>query len=124
MISKTSTEPVWIIDIPLAKREFYDREDPKNPGYLRDMDLLYPEGFGEALSGGEREYKYDRILRRIDQKGQRHSLFKEYLFLARKDLPPSAGFGIGIERLTRYICGLQRIEETSLFPKIPGKHGI
>jgi asparaginyl-tRNA synthetase len=124
IISKNHTDPVWIIDIPLAKREFYDREDPKNPGYLRDMDLLYPEGYGEALSGGEREYKYDRIVQRIRQKGQTPSQFKQYLTIARNDLPPSAGFGIGIERLTRYICGLERIEETSLFPKIPGKHCI
>lgn len=124
MISKNHTEPVWIVDIPLSKREFYDREDPKNPGYLRDMDLIYPEGFGEALSGGEREYKYDRILRRIRQKGQTRLQFKEYLIIARKNLPPSAGFGIGIERLTRYICGLKRVEETSLFPKIPGRYCI
>jgi asparaginyl-tRNA synthetase len=122
ILSKNHTAPVWIVDIPITHREFYDREDPNNPGYLRDMDLIYPEGYGEALSGGEREYKYDRILQRIHKKGQARSQFKEYLSIARKDLPPSAGFGIGIERLTRYICGLKRIEETSLFPKIPGKY--
>lgn len=124
MISKTHKEPVWIVDIPLTSREFYDREDLSNPGYLRDMDLIYPEGYGEALSGGEREYEYDRITQRILKKGQTLSQFKDYLKLAKEDLPPSAGFGIGIERLTRYVCGLKRIEETSLFPKIPGKHCI
>jgi len=120
-ISKAHKEPVWIIDISLESREFYDREDSKNPGYLRDMDLIYPEGYGEALSGGEREYEYERIKQRILKKGQELSQFKDYLQLAKNDLPPSAGFGIGIERLTRYICGLKRIEEASLFPKIPGK---
>jgi asparaginyl-tRNA synthetase len=124
MISKNHAEPVWIVDIPLTSREFYDREDLSNPGYLRDMDLLYPEGYGEALSGGEREYLYNRITQRIRKKGQELSQFKDYLTLAKEGLPPSAGFGIGIERLTRYICGLKRIEETALFPKIPGKHCI
>ncbi len=124
IISKTHKEPVWIVDFPLTNREFYDGEDPKRPGVLRDMDLIYPEGYGEALSGGEREYKYDRIKQRILKKGQKPSQFKEYLTLAKDDLPPSAGFGIGIERLTRYICGLKRIEETTLFPKIPGKRCI
>jgi len=124
IISKTHKEPVWIVDFPLTNREFYDGEDPKRPGVLRDMDLIYPEGYGEALSGGEREYKYDRIKQRILKKGQKLSQFKEYLTLAKDDLPPSAGFGIGIERLTRYICGLKRIEETTLFPKIPGKRCI
>ena len=124
IISKTHTEPVWIIDIPLKNREFYDKEDPEKPGFLRDMDLIYPEGFGEALSGGEREYEYERIKTRIRKKGQKLSQFKDYLRLAKEDLPPSAGFGIGIERLTRYICGLKRIEYASLFPKIPGKYCI
>lgn len=122
IISKTHTEPVWIIDISLRNREFYDKEDPDKPGFLRDMDLIYPEGYGEALSGGEREYEYERIKIRIQQKGQKLSQFKEYLRLAKEDLPASAGFGIGIERLTRYICGLKRIEDASLFPKVPGKY--
>jgi asparaginyl-tRNA synthetase len=124
MISESHHEPVWIIDIPLQQREFYDKEDPSNPGYLRDMDLIYPESYGEALSGGEREYEYKRITQRILRKGQTLSKFKNYLELAKGNLPSSAGFGIGIERLTRYVCGLQRIEETSLFPKIPGKYCI
>jgi len=123
-ISKTHKEPVWIVDLPLTSREFYDREDPESPGVLRDMDLIYPEGYGEALSGGERECQYERIKKRILKKGNKLSQFKEYLKLAKDDLPPSAGFGIGIERLTWYICGLKRIEETTLFPKIPGKHCI
>ena len=121
MISNTNTEPVWVIDIPIMCREFYDKEDLENPGYLLDMDLIYPEGYGEALSGGEREHEYERIKSRILKKGQTLEQFKEYLKLAKNDLPASAGFGIGIERLTRYICGLGCIEETSLFPKIPGK---
>jgi len=121
VISKTYNEPVWIIDIPLTSREFYDKENLEKPGFLRDMDLIYPEGYGEALSGGEREYEYERIKERILKKGQNLSQFKEYLELAEKGLPSSAGFGIGIERLTRFICGLKRIEESSLFPKIPGK---
>lgn len=124
IISKTHKEPVWIVDLSLTSREFYDREDPESSGVLRDMDLIYPEGYGEALSGGEREYQYERIKQRILKKGQKLSQFKEYLTIAKEDLPRSAGFGIGIERLTLYICGLKRIEEVSLFPKIPGKHCI
>ena len=124
MISKTHTEPVWITDIPLKNREFYDKENPEKPNFLLDMDLIYPEGYGEALSGGEREYEYERIKTRIRKKGQKLSQFKEYLHLARDGLPPSAGFGIGIERLTSYICGLKQIEDATLFPKIPGKYCI
>jgi len=124
IISKIHDEPVWLIDIPLKSREFYDKEDPEHPGILRDMDLIYPEGYGEALSGGEREYEFERIKTRIHKKGQTLEQFKDYIKLAKNGLLPSAGFGIGIERLTRYICGLKTIDEASLFPKIPGKKCI
>ncbi|KAA8923501.1 asparagine synthetase A [Thermoplasma sp.] len=120
ILSSEMKEPFWIVDIPLEKREFYDREDPSRPGILVDMDLIYPEGYGEALSGGEREYELSRIIDRIHRKGQTEEQFKWYIEFAREGLNPSAGFGIGIERLTRFICGLERIEDAHPFPKIPG----
>ena len=124
VVSKKYKEPVWIVDMPIMHREFYDREHENKSGYLADMDLIYPDGYGEALSGGEREYEYEQIKKRMKIKGKKYSEFNEYLEIAEKGLPPSAGFGIGIERLTRFICGLRKIEETTLFPKIPGKRCI
>ncbi len=124
ILSEGEKDPFWIVDIPLEKREFYDREKDGEPGILADMDMIYPEGFGEALSGGEREYKYSRILERIEKKKQTPEQFRWFLEVAKDDLKPSAGFGIGIERLIRYICGFPRIEMVHPFPKIPGKVSI
>ncbi len=121
VLSKEKEKPFWIIDFPVSAREFYDRENPKNTGILVDMDMVYPEGHGEALSGGEREYEYEKVLMRMKKKGMNLSDFNRYLNIVKCGLPPSAGFGMGIERLTRFICGLDRIENTTLFPKIPGK---
>jgi len=120
VISQQHDEPVWIIDIALEAREFYDREDPDRPGTLLDMDLLYPEGFGEALSGGEREHTFERVRQRIEKMGLEPAEFELYLAFTKRGLPASAGFGIGIERLTRFVCGLRTIEEVALFPKVPG----
>ena len=119
-LSKEAKGPIWLTDIPIERREFYDREDPKRPGILLDMDLIYPEGYGEAMSGGEREYEYSRIVQRITKSGKRPEDFKKYLELAKKGLPHSSGFGFGIERLTRYICGLESVKMARLFPKVPG----
>jgi len=121
ILSKGSDEPFWIIDIPLLDREFYDFEDPEQEGILRDMDLVYPEGFGEASSGGEREFEYERIVERIHRKDQDVNDFEILLEMASKGLYASSGFGIGIERLVRYICGFSRIEDAAMFPKIPGQ---
>ncbi|MHC1604865.1 MAG: asparagine synthetase A [Candidatus Methanofastidiosia archaeon] len=120
-LSRDASEPFWIVDIPLEAREFYDREDSGKKGYLLDMDMIYPEGFGEASSGGEREYEFERIVERIKKKQQDMSNFSILLSMASKGLEPSAGFGIGIERLVRYICGFKRIDDVALFPKIPGR---
>lgn len=120
VLSARLDAPTWVIDFPRRVREFYDREDPERPEILLDMDLVYPEGFGEALSGGERESEYARILDRLDRDGIPHEQFAVYLEYAKEELPRSAGFGIGIERLTRFVAGLDRIEDARLFPKTPG----
>jgi len=121
ILSKKMKDPFWLIDIPDWKREFYDKEDPRRPGILLDMDVIYPEGFGEGLSGGMRENKYDKIKERIIRQDLDPNDYKLYLELAKLGLPPSGGFGIGIERITRYICGLKHVKDATLFPKIPGE---
>ncbi len=120
-LSRKMKTPFWIIDFPIEAREFYDREDPKRPGILLDMDLVYPEGYGEALSGGEREYLPERIRKRIELQGLDPAQYQNLLSLSEEGLPPSAGFGIGIERLVRYICGLAHVSEARLFPRVPGE---
>ncbi len=122
-LSASLSAPTWLIDFPRSVREFYDREDPQRPDILLDMDLIYPEGYGEALSGGEREHTLLRILRRLEQDALDKDKFFQYLAVAAAGIPPSAGFGIGIERLTRFVCGLDQIEQARLFPKTPGKIG-
>ncbi|MFC2095420.1 asparagine synthetase A [Candidatus Bipolaricaulota bacterium] len=119
-LSATLEDPTWVIDFPRRIREFYDREDPDRPDVLLDMDLMYPEGYGEALSGGEREYELDRINDRLARDGIPTAKFARYLEEVERGVPRSAGFGIGIERLTRFVCGLDRIEDARLFPKAPG----
>ena len=111
--------PFWAV---CFKREFYDREDPEKPGHYRNYDLIYPEGFGEGLSGGEREWQYDRIISRIRRDGLDLSRFKEYLYVARRGLLiPSAGAGIGVERLVRFITGAKHVGDVQPFRRVPGE---
>ncbi|RLF78478.1 asparagine synthetase A [Palaeococcus sp. (in: euryarchaeotes)] len=113
--SKAMREPFWIVDI---SREFYDREDQ---GHFRNYDLIMPEGFGEISSGGEREWQYERIVKKLKDSGLSLEAFKPYLEVAKAGkLKPSAGAGIGVERLVRYIVGAKHIAEVQPFPRIPG----
>ncbi|MEM3596969.1 MAG: asparagine synthetase A [Candidatus Bathyarchaeia archaeon] len=115
LLSKIN-EPVWIVNIP---REFYDFEDFEN-GFWDNYDLFLPK-YGEVLSGGRREWEYKKIVSKMDRDGVRKENFDVILKLARDGkIKPSAGAGIGIERLVAWIVGARHIGETQLFPKIPG----
>ncbi|WP_148883734.1 asparagine synthetase A [Thermococcus aciditolerans] len=116
--SKAMKEPFWVTDI---KREFYDREDPEKPGHFRNYDLYLPEGYGEVSSGGEREWEYEVIVRKMKSAGISLEAFRPYLEVAKAGLlRPSAGAGIGVERLIRYMVGAKHIAEVQPFPRIPG----
>ncbi len=120
LLSGVHGEPFFIYDYPRGARGFYDREDPERPGVLRDFDMLYPEGFGEAVSGAEREYELVKVLERMRETGENPKKYRWYLEMLREGIEPSAGFGIGVERLTRFVTGVPHIYMARPYPKLPG----
>ena len=120
VLSESLGDFFWVTDYPMTARGFYDLEDEGRPGILRDFDLYYPEGYGEAVSGGEREYMYERVVARMRATGEDPGKYGWYLGMLREGAKPSAGFGIGVERLTRYVCGMDYLWDSVPFPKVPG----
>jgi asparaginyl-tRNA synthetase len=111
-----SEEPFWVTNLP---REFYDFEDPKS-GKWDNYDLFLP-GYGEVLSGARREFEYAKINGKIERDGLKKENYKLVLKLAKEGrLKPTAGAGIGIERLVSWIVGAKHVGETQVFPKVPG----
>ena len=112
--------PFWAI---CHDREFYDKKDWSREGdHFLNYDLIYPEGFGEALSGAEREYEYDRLMQRISEDKLDPSKYRSYLDLAKEGLlSPSAGGGLGVERMVRYLTGSKHIGDVQVFRRIPGE---
>jgi len=108
--------PVWVTNLP---REFYDFEDFQS-GKWDNYDLLLPQ-YGEVLSGARREFEFGKIDKKMERDNVRKENYSLLLRLAEEGrLKPSAGAGIGIERLVNWIGGAKHIGETQLFPKIPG----
>jgi asparaginyl-tRNA synthetase len=108
-------KPFWVVNIP---REFYDFEDEN--GNWKNYDLFLP-GLGEVLSGSKREYEYKKIVGKMERDGVKKENYKTLLDLAKKgEIKPSAGAGIGIERLVSWIVGVKHIGEVQPFPRIPG----
>lgn len=109
-------EPTWVINIP---REFYDYEDFE-AGKWDNYDLYLPQ-LGEVLSGSKREWEYDKIMVKMERDKVRKDNYKVLLRLAKDGkLKPTAGGGIGLERLVAWIVGARHVGETQPFPKIPG----
>ncbi|MCU1719028.1 asparagine synthetase A [Pseudomonas sp. 5P_3.1_Bac2] len=103
------------------RREFYDRETPGQRGTYNNYDLIYPYGYGEALSGAEREFEYEQLLYRMKELAMDLQPFGNYLEAARRGLlQPSAGGGLGIERLLKFICGKRHIRDVALFDRTVG----
>ncbi len=111
-------QPFWAL---CHKREFYDKEDEKEPGHYLNYDLVYPLGYGEALSGAEREFDYRRIVSRMGADRLSNEIYGAYLEEARKGFVPSAGAGFGIERLTRFLTRADHIGDVQLFRRVPGE---
>ena len=120
LLSAKASRPFFVTDYPKGSRGFYDREDPARPGTLRNFDLLAPEGYGELASGGEREHAYGAIIARMRETGENPTKYRWYLDMVRAGIPASAGFGLGVQRLTRYIAGVDHAWQTVAFPKVPG----
>lgn len=118
LMSSTESSPFFITN---HRREFYDKESAPGSGRFNNFDLVYPEGYGEALSGGEREFEYTRVIQRMSETGVSIEPFSSYLCMAKKGLLlPSAGGGLGIERLMRFICGMRHIRDVTLFDRSVG----
>jgi asparaginyl-tRNA synthetase len=115
-ISEEISEPVWVTNIP---REFYDFEDFKT-GKWDNYDLFLPQ-FGEVLSGAKREFEYKKILKKIERDQVKKENYALVLKMAKEGrLKPTAGGGIGMERLVGWIAGVKHIAECQPFPRVPG----
>lgn len=121
-LSKIFGGPFFIEDYPKGSRGFYDKSVSEKQ---LSFDLIYPEGFGEAVSGSERETDIGLVKRKLEAVGEKPQEYEWFIgLLGKGKIRQTAGFGFGLERLTRYICGLERIEEATPFPKVPGGEGV
>ena len=85
------------------------------------MDILAPEGYGEIVGGSERETSIDILLERIKDEGLNQDDYEWFLDLRRFGSVPHSGFGMGLERVVAWVCGLSHIRETTPFARTMGR---
>ena len=117
IVSKQFEVPFFITGYPLSARSFYHLTEEKNDKVTRSADMIAPEGYGEIATGGQRIHDYNQLMSRIVSQDLPTEAFEWYLELRKYGMPEHSGFGIGAERVTRWMCGLKHIRATSLFPR-------
>jgi len=117
-ISSQFDKPVMVHHYPAAVKAFYMARDPERPELALGVDVLAPEGYGEVIGGGERATSLEFLREQIALHELPEEAFQWYLDLRRYGTVPHAGFGMGIERCTAWMCGIEHIRETIPFPRM------
>ena len=110
-------KPVIVYGFPSSIKAFYMKRDPENEKVVLGMDILAPEGYGEIVGGSEREINIDVLLSRINEEGLNRKDYEWFLDLRRYGSVPHSGFGMGLERVVAWICGISHIRETIPFAR-------
>ena len=118
LLSEGSEKPLLVHRYPSQVKAFYMAPDPARPEVALCVDMLAPEGYGEIIGGGERLADLALIEQRIQQHQLPRQAFEWYVDLRRYGTVPHSGFGMGIERVVAWICGLEHVRETIPFPRM------
>lgn len=112
---KYNSDFVFVTHFPISKRPMYTYEDENDLGYAKGFDLLF-RGI-EITTGGQRIHDYDKLVEAIKNKGLEPDRFRYYLQAFKYGMPPHGGMGIGLERLTAKLLGIDNVKEATLFPR-------
>ncbi len=118
LISSDFETPVIVHRYPTAIKPFYMQPDPEDPELALCMDILAPEGYGEIIGGSQRVHDPDLLAERIKAHQLPEEAFRWYRDLRHYGSVPHSGFGMGVERVLSWVCGLSHVRETIAFPRM------
>ena len=117
-LSEEFDRPICVHRYPSAVKAFYMKPDPQRPELALCVDVLAPEGYGEIIGGGQRIDDYELLVQRIKEHNLPQEAFEWYLDLRRYGSVPHGGFGMGIERVVTWICGIDHLREAIPYPRM------
>ncbi len=113
--------PVVVTHYPKKVKAFYMTEDQDNPDVVHGCDFLV-KGIGEILGGSHREHDLEKIKQRLIDDNEDPSEYEFYLDTRRYGSVPHGGFGLGTERVIRWICGFDQVKDCIAFPRTPERY--
>jgi len=109
--------PVVVTNYPLEIMAFYKPKDPKDQKTALCFDMLATEGYGELVGGSQRSLNIDEMKKRLKEMGEKIENYQWYFDLRRYGSVPHAGYGVGVERVVAWICGIDNIKDAIPFPR-------
>ncbi len=109
--------PVFVTHYPKEVMAFYKPRDSENPKTARCFDMLAPEKNGELIGGSERDVNIDELKKSLKAKGEKLEDYSYYFEIHSYGAIPHGGYGLGTERLIKWICGLETIKDAIAFPR-------
>lgn len=106
--------PVFVYNYPKQFKSFYMMANPDNRT-VQGCDLLVP-GLGELIGSSVREHDYDRLMATIQERNMDPTPLSWYIDLRKNGSTPSAGAGLGFDRLVRICTGIENIRDAVPFP--------
>jgi asparaginyl-tRNA synthetase len=116
-LTKDAKIPIFVHNHPKAFKAFYMREDPDKPDTVLSNDLLAPQGHGEIIGGSERIWELDELMQRVDEQKLDVKDYQWYIDLRKYGSVQHSGFGLGIERLVKWMLNLEHIRDAIPFPR-------
>ncbi len=121
VLTKLFAAPIMVYNWPTKIKAFYMKEVENDSNFVKGVDVLAPEGYGEIVGGSERETDIDVLLQKIKEHNLPKEVFEWYLDLRRFGSVPHSGFGLGLERFITWITGTKHIREAIPFPRMYGR---
>ena len=121
ILSEGFDRPLFVHHYPKDIKAFYMKEDAGDPSLSLSFDLLASESYGELIGGSEREDNLEILEQNIKAWNLDPKPLQWYLDLRRYGSFPHSGFGLGLERMISWICGLDHVREAIPFPRLYGR---
>jgi asparaginyl-tRNA synthetase len=109
--------PIVVTNYPKQIMAFYKPSDPQNPKTALCFDMIVPGEYGEIIGGSERSLNVNEMKERLLADGEKVENYEWYFDLRRYGSVPHAGYGLGVERLIAWICGIDNIKDAIPFPR-------
>ena len=121
-------QPTFIFDYPLELSPLAKTKD-SDPRFVERFELYagrfeLANAYSELNDPAEQKSRFEEQLqRRAQGDRQAHSMDEDYVRALSYGLPPTGGFGMGIDRLTMLLTDRRSIREVILFPQLRPETG-